>query len=143
MCRHLGISAEDASSDRCQQAPEDTEPLANDGAAAQSMGRALRTALPAARVPTAQHTSPSQQAESIAAVAQPDGCSEFDWAQASMLLDMQGPEQVQDQDFLGSPSYGEGAWDVSTLFCEDFSLTGVLELDWAEFGRQVMSYEDF
>ncbi|WQF81651.1 hypothetical protein CDEST_06665 [Colletotrichum destructivum] len=71
--------------------------------------------------------------------------SQLDWAQAAAtLLDHSlADTQDQQQSMAAALSFGEGGNEMlGGLYLEDFSLTGVVETDWAEFARQLASQNE-
>lgn len=71
--------------------------------------------------------------------------SQFDWAQAAATFFDQNLSDPQDtqKSMAAALSFGEGGNEIcSSLYLDDFSLTGVVETDWAELGKQLASQNE-
>ncbi|OLN89944.1 hypothetical protein CCHL11_10120 [Colletotrichum chlorophyti] len=146
MCAHLGISFHDNSQDKDNGARLDK--VGPHGPAGEADGAHSRGQEPDEHPSSAAAalTQNENLARAECTRSQNEAsASHFDWAQAAATLfdHSLADAQEQQQSMAAALSFGEGGNEIfNSLYLEDFSLTGVVETDWAEFSKQLASQNE-
>ncbi|KAK6226070.1 hypothetical protein QIS74_02117 [Colletotrichum tabaci] len=147
MCNHLGVSFNEDTNERADRSPMEIDGVrVNEAGTDDADGQTQHQHDEDGRlIPVRRRDQDLHRVEDTVPQNELSSSSQFDWAQAAAtLLDHSlADTQDQQQSMAAALSFGEGGNEMlGSLYPEDFSLTGVVETDWAEFARQLASQNE-